>query len=456
MRRRALEIILRWENEGIFLSRLLRRDLGNDDEPRDRALLTELVYGPVRWRGTLDAILRAYAPRGLESLKPKVLEILRQAAYQMLFLDRIPVSAVVNEAVSLAGMTFPRQVTGFVNGLLRGLARGHSPVTSAEGLPPGQVFSPEEGRIFAFDREVFPESDPARALAHRFSHPEWLVKRWLARHGDETTRRILAAGNRRPSLSLRANTLRITAGELSARFEQAGVSHHKGPLESLMLDHHGRVEDFPGFAEGWFQVQDLASQTAGPLLDPQPGERVLDLCAAPGGKTTHIAALMEDRGEVVAVDVSRERSRRIHENIKRMGLTSVRVEVRDARTVPPGAEGSYDRVLVDAPCSNTGTLARRPEARWRILPEHLVDLPVVQLGLLRAAADLVREGGTIVYSTCSIEREENEAVVESLVAERGDVLLTQASEWLPSAEGDGGFVARLTRLEEGSPRGEKG
>ncbi len=452
IRRQALEMIRRWEKDGTFLSRLLRQKNSEEMEPRDRALLTELVYGPIRWRATLDQILMAYSKRGLKGVKPRLMEILRQAVYQIIFLDRIPNSAAVNEAVNLATKIYPKKVSGFSNGLLRSLARG---IKLVEETGPDEGSSQRPRNVLAlphgswlFDRDVFPdsESEPAKALAARFSHPEWLVNRWCTAHGVDQTKELLAANNRTPSVTLRFNRLKTTRETIQGKLTEAGIKFKPGTQpQAIILDHAGKIEDLPGFADGWFLVQDEASQAIAPLLAPQPGENILDLCAAPGGKTTHIAELTKDEGTLIALDTSEGRARKIRENADRLGLSSIRIRISNACQSTTSDEGKFDRVLVDAPCSNTGTFARRPEARWRIEPGHLGDLHQIQVEILDAALNAVKPGGRVVYSTCSIEPEENQQVIATITHQRKDVTVEHQDLWLPSSIKDGGFAAALTR-----------
>jgi 16S rRNA (cytosine967-C5)-methyltransferase len=452
IRKTAVETILACEREGRFLHRELDRRLRSLVlDPRDRALLRELVLGPVRRRGTLDAVLAAYAPRGLRGIRPRLLEILRQAVHQILFLERVPARAAVDEAVKLVREAFPDPMPGFANGLLRAVLRGAERREAAGADAPGRRTLPrEDGSAWVFDRDVFPDplASPAAHLAAKWSHPEWLVARWLGRLSPEETESLLAANDRVPALGLRANPLRASRDDLARRLAAAGIAARPvdGAPDSLVVaaGAAGPVEALPGFEEGLFVVQDPTAARVAPLLEPEPGRSYLDVGAAPGGKATHLAILARDGARIVAADPSAERLARVAENAARLGLRSIECVEMDGRDAGARFGPIFDGVLVDAPCSNTGTLGRRVEARWRLDPEDLVTLPDLQLALLIGAAGAVKPGGRLVYGTCSVEEEENEAVVRRFLAARpGFALASESTAWPHRGDGDGGYSAVL-------------
>jgi len=448
IRKTAVEIVLYCEREGRFLQKEIDRRLRSMVlDPRDRALLAELVLGPVRWRATLDAVLAAYAPRGIESRRPRLVEILRQGAYQLVFLSRVPAHAAIDEAVKLARAAFPDPIPGFVNGLLRAIARGVAPAAAAEPPPPPRrtLEPPSADGAIAFDRDVFPdpERDAAAFLASRWSHPEWLVARWLERFGRADSERLLRANASVPALVLRVNTLRTTREALSARLGARPVGDD-APDSLVLAEPTGPVAELPGFAEGEFAVQGPTAARVAPLLRPAAGKAYLDVGAAPGGKATHLAILAGDAARIVALDPSPERLMRVEESARRLGLRSIETVVADGREAAARFGAIFDGVLVDAPCTNTGTLARRIEARWRLVPDDLATLPRLQGELLSAAALAVKPGGRLVYATCSVEREENEDVVRAFLAARPEFRLDSEETTLPVAsERDGGYAAAL-------------
>lgn len=374
---------------------------GSDLSPRDRALFNALVFGVLRWRGRLDWIVAHFAKSGLRKIRPEVLNILRLGLFQMLHTDRIPVSAAVNTSVNLARDLKAPRLAGFVNGLLRNAARHH-----------GQVPFPDPAR------------DPVAALAARKSFPPWLVARWLERFGLEQTGRLCDAVNQIPALTVRANTLKTTRAQLAAALrtdaDQVAVSQ-RTPEALSLVGLKTPVARLQPFLDGWFQVQDEAAQLIGHLLDPQPGETVLDACAGLGGKSGHLAQLMADRGQLTAVDSQADKLERLRSDMQRLGVTIVDTAVRDLERPPdPAQHAAYDRVLLDAPCSGLGVLRRNPDSKWVLSKTNLAYYNERQLRLLKHAAPLVKPGGTLVYAVCSFEPEENEAVVEAFLKARPD------------------------------------
>lgn len=372
----AARVLLEAERRRRFVDEVLEEYRTGGLPRRDRALLTAIVFGVARHRRTLDWLIGRCARR----VHPEVRQHLRVALFQIRFLNRIPRRAAVHEAVELA-KGFGRRAAGFVNAVLRRAA----------------------------DLEL-PDH-----LGIRTSHPDWLLRRWKR---FPNLREILEADNAVLPLTARVNPLRAPPG-------------FGGPM--IVLE--GDPAEHPGFAEGYFTIQDETSMKAAPLLDPKPGERVLDLCAAPGGKTTHLAELMGDRGLVVAVDLP-DRIGRVREAARRLRLGCIRAVAADGTRV--AFREPFDAVLLDAPCSNTGVLARRPDARWRIREADIFRAAELQRRLLRNAVRLLRPGGRLVYSTCSLEPEENCVDVPGLRVLREETLY-------PTARASGGYLALCVR-----------
>jgi 16S rRNA (cytosine967-C5)-methyltransferase len=445
-RETALNVLLAAERSGRFVSDVAHRQIAETPlSPADRALVSELVHGVVRRRATLDAVVAAYSDTRLWRLDSRLLWVLRLAVYQMLFLTRIPPRAAVDEAVKLARRIGLGWLTAFANGLLRNVGRGLTPAgpLADRVAGPRHVIPIDTERTIVSARAVLPhpEKDLTAFLAAAYSYPEWLVARWLARFEDAAARALLAAGNERLPLHLRVNRLRTTRDELIARLTAAGLQARPSELPDAieLAAPHQAVTDLPGFAEGLFYVQDLTAMQAAPRLRPQAGERLLDLCAAPGGKTTHLAELMGNQGAIVASDASPDRLAQVEENAQRLGVTII-------TTVPPDqVAGEFDAVLLDAPCTNTGVLARRAEARWRLSDEALAAAVDQQRHLLDAAAARVRPGGRLLYSTCSIEPEEDRAQIDAFFARHPDFALLEDDLFLPTPTHDGGYLALLGR-----------
>jgi 16S rRNA (cytosine967-C5)-methyltransferase len=399
------------ESRNAFADRLLETlpDRAGLDA-RDRALVTELVQGTLRWQRRVDWALGRVSRRPLGDLPPWLRALLRLTAYQLGFLDRIPPWAAVHEGVELAKRRRPPGAAAYLNGVLRTLA--------AEPRP-------------------WPEptaEDPVEALALRASQPTWLVRRWWARHGPDEAAALALAMSAAPPLTVRANTLRASAGVVADALRRAGVGAvaTRFAPEGLALDRAGDLRELGPLRDGVVTVQDEASMMVGHALGPRPGETVADVCAAPGTKSTHLAALMGNEGRIVAADPHPGRLALLRDACVRLGATIVEPRLADARALAGSLGPVCDRVLVDAPCSNLGVLRRNPDAKWRRRPEDLAALADAQLAILDAAAALVRPGGVLVYATCSLEPEENEAVVAALRARRSDLVPDPLPASLPS------------------------
>jgi 16S rRNA (cytosine967-C5)-methyltransferase len=364
----------------------------------------------------------------------------------LLLLTHIPPHAALNETVALADAVGIPRAKGFINGVLRALVplltQHETGTFGADALPlPGGVYR-------TLGRAVLPDpaASPVEYLSQAFSLPIWLADRWLKRFGWEECLRLGFWFAGAAPLTLRINPLRCRRDEfLRDVGEQAEAGSHP---QSVRWRTHAPVADIPGYAEGYFVVQDETAMNVATALAPRAGEHVLDLCAAPGGKTTHLAELMGNEGRVLACDVAASKLAPLQETCRRLGLTIVETKVVNAGPDwPTDLVGPFDAVLVDAPCSNTGVLGRRPEARWRLKPADLRHLALLQIRLLRQGCALVRPGGRVVYATCSIEPEENRRVVDAFLKDEPALLLEADEEALPGCPADGGYWARLRRRQ---------
>lgn len=388
-----------------------RRALTDD---RDRALAADIVTGTMRWLRSLDFLIDHFAKRPIRRLDPEVVTILRLSIYQLLHLDRVPASAVVDDAVDLTRAARKPSATGFVNAVLRAILRQRHRLP----LParPGTA-SREAQRAY---------------LGITHSHPDWLVDRWLTRYGFDAAEAWTRFNNETPALTLRVNTLRATVDEARRALAEDGVETGRASYapDGLRVT-SGNPLRRP--ADGLVFVQDEASQLVPLVVAARPGEHVLDLCASPGGKTIAMAAAMRDSGVIVASDVRPRRMDLLRQTVQASGARAIHV-VRVARAGPLPFRAVFDRVLVDAPCSGLGTIRRDPDIRWRRREADLPRLAVQQLELLARAAATVREGGRLVYATCSSEPEENDEVVGAfLAATAGFRLVDLAAERLPPA-----------------------
>jgi 16S rRNA (cytosine967-C5)-methyltransferase len=440
----AGEILSKVDSRKAYADVLLDQTLKTKSlDERDRALLTELVYGTLRWRGKIDAQLSRHLHRPLATSDPLIRNLLRLTCYQLFFLDKIPDYAAVNEAVELAKLHGRRKTAGFVNGVLRSVIREKNGNT----VPPIRDESME-------------------SLAAEYSHPEWLVRRWNEQFGVAAAKSLMRANNERAPLALRVNLLRCTRDDLLQRFSESGVVATPSSCspQGVCVQSAGAVEKLPGFGEGLFQVQGESSQLIAHLLAPSPNERILDACAAPGGKTTHVAELMKDNGEIVAIDKSASGIEKIRANVARLGIKSLRLHVADAAREPsPSLRGPYDRILVDAPCSGLGTLRAHPEIKWHRDERDIARLRALQSQILDRIAAYLKPGGILVYSTCTLTREENDGNVESFLDRHSEFELQDAARYLPDEakhmirekyfealpqrdNTDGFFAARLSRI----------
>jgi 16S rRNA (cytosine967-C5)-methyltransferase len=444
IRKFAVDILVRVDIDkayaDILLDQVLQRGSASE---KDRSLLTEIVYGTLRWRGRLDFYLKQLTRRPLEKTDPFIRNLLRITLYQIDFLDRIPEYAAVNEAVNLAKAHGGSRVSGFVNGVLRNFIR-----TKKTTVPP----DPTTGGI--------------TALAGYWSHPEWLIRNWIDYLGSSDIVPLLAASNCQAPLVLRANNCRTVREALLTAFNAHGIEASPAiwSPKGIRIHSHMPVDQLPGHQEGLFQVQGESSQLVTYILDPHPGENILDACAAPGGKTTHVAEFIGDRGQVTAVDPSANGIVKINENTTRLGLKSIRT-IRGDMTKPvvDGQRSTYDRILVDAPCSGLGTLRSHPEIKWNRDVSDLTRLHCLQGKILAQAADNLKSDGILVYSTCTLSAVENENVVEEFLQRHREFVLEDAANFLPDQakqlvrgkyfmalphrhDTDGFFAARLRRV----------
>jgi 16S rRNA (cytosine967-C5)-methyltransferase len=393
-----------------------------DESGRDEALLHELVKGTLRWRGRLDHVLDRVVHIGLSQVQPWVKNVLRMGAYQVMFLDRVPPHAAVDESVKLAHKYGHPGTAGLVNSVLRRLV--------------------EEK-----DAIEIPGGDDVASLSVWGSHPAWLVERWLARFGADATRELMLANNRAARVGLRVNLLKGTRDQLIGRLADEGVRAVPATLspDLVWLETPHPPARLKVFRQGFATVQDESEALVARLVGPQTHERLLDLCAAPGGKSTHLAELMGDEGEVWAVERAPERAQSLEMTVERMGTHSIHVVRGDGRTYT--FPMPFDRILVDAPCSGLGVLGRRADARWRKGPEVLREMPPIQLELLSAAGRRARPGGVLVYSVCSFEPEETTILVERFLRQNPSFVLESASGIVPDAVVDEqGFMSVLPHV----------
>ncbi len=419
--------VLQARREGEFTETLLEQALDPAKtriSALDRGLCQELVYGVVRRQATLDWLI-AQKTEGRQQ-NAGIQNLLRLGLYQIFWLDKIPPHAAVHETVELAKREGHGPKAGFINAVLRGYLREFDATKKA--LADLKTSNPALG----------------------FSHPQWLVEKWQKRFGDERTRQLLEWNNTPPRTFARVNTLKTDAGKLIERWREENVEYDFArqsflPENTMFeLKAHPPLATLPSFRDGWFYIQDPSTLLAPLELAPRAGETILDLCAAPGGKTTFMAQQMSNEGKILACDVAEDRLKLIQENCQRLGVTCVEAIQNSKLRIPTSR---FDKILIDAPCSNTGVLRRRVDLRWRVSPEEILRLQQAQLDLLKLAAPMLKPGGILVYSTCSLEPEENTVVLQEFLRAHPDFKLERERELLPFTDhADGAFVARLKVL----------
>lgn len=411
-RKAAIDILCTWQRNKLPIELVSEQGLaGFVGDPRDRQLVWSLVWGVVRQLRYLDWVISQFSKHPLSKMKPLTLQALRVGVFQLLLLDRIPASAAINETVkALQEARQPRWLTGFVNGLLRNVDRQRAGLTAAAG------------------------NDLAAGI--RYSHPDWLVKRWQARYGADRAEDLCRVNNQLPVLTLRVDSALVEIPEYIHNLLEMGIraeAGHYAPSAVSLPDYRGPVSALPGFEQGWIQVQDEAAQLASMLLAPFGEGDYLDGCAGLGGKTTHIARLLHPASRLVAVEPSQHRRTLLEENLGRLRLAErvdvVAGELNDLRD----KSESFQGVLLDAPCSGLGVVRRHPDIRWNRTEVDLRRYQAKQLDLLNTAAGLLQPGGVLVYVTCSMEPEEDEQVVDRFLATHPGFVLTDGGDHLPAA-----------------------
>jgi 16S rRNA (cytosine967-C5)-methyltransferase len=438
VRGQAVKILNRVERTDAYLERLLDNEMRNPElSGADKALLYEIVHGVIRWMGRLDWVLNGFYKGQFSKAIPNLKNGLRVALYQILFLDRIPDFAAVNEAVEFVKKLQGQKPADLTNAILRNIIRSKNAI-----------------------RYPDPAEDLPGYLAAYYSHPSWMVKRYLERFGRAETEKLLLANNEKPYLTLKINALKVKPEQFKALLDSVNLKYLPGKYlpEFFKLQNLTNITAWEYFSKGYFNIQDESAGLACKLLDVKPGMRVLDLFAAPGGKSAYMAGLMQDKGEIVAVDKYDSRLKILSKNLERLGIKSIKPVASDALEF---SDRAFDRVLADVPCSGTGTLSKKPDIKWK---KDLLDLRKifdVQMKFLEKASTLVKPGGILVYSTCSIEPEENNDIVQKFLSANSKFKLLSAADQFPAdliEEGciqtlphkhsmDGAFAAKLYRLE---------
>ncbi len=433
----AIKILSRVERTDSYLEKLLDHELRYLElSVQDKALLFEIVHGVVRWQGRLDWILSGFYKGQFSKAIPILKNALRVALYQILFLDKVPEYAAVNEAVEFVKRLHGQKPADISNAVLRNIIRNKNSL-----------------------RYPDPAANLLGYFSTYYSHPTWMVRRWMSRFGIDFTVALMQANNERPSLTLRLNTQKISIEECKLLCDSVNIKFQPGKFlpDFIKIVSQANILQWQYFVEGYFTVQDESAGLACRLLDPKPGMKVLDLCSAPGGKSAYIANLMNNTGEIVSVDRFDARLNILRKNLDRLGITIVRAIEKDALEFN---EGMYDAALIDAPCSGFGTLSKKPDIKWKKELLDIQQLSILQLDLLNHTAKMINPGGILVYSVCTIESEETTGVLYKFLADNPEFAIEPADQFVSpdvvDANGcvqtypnihkiDGAFSARLRK-----------
>lgn len=412
IREEVYQSLLRINYEGAY-SNLEVKNVSGNHKDADRRLYLRIVYGSLQNQMGLDYLIEKQSGRTTKKIQKEVLEILRIAYYQLYFLDRMPAYAIVNESVKLVEKIKPK-AKGFVNGVLRNEVR--------------QI--EKEGCQWEF----WEIKDPLKQMSIKYSMPSWIIKKYIAVFGPDKTRAIFAASQGEPPFTIRCNTLKISPEDLKIELESLGVDVRQGEyspasmhLKNLGVFHH-RIQDSKLYQEGFFAIQDQGAMLAVEALDPQKNDQVLDICAAPGGKTTYLSQLMANQGKIIARDIYPSRLALIDVLTKRMDFTNIIVEERDGLHVAKEDKERFDRILLDAPCSGLGVFRRKPEIRYQMNEKAIQELIILQENLLENALYSLKTGGFLLYATCTINQDENEKQIEKLFSKNNNLLLMNIHE----------------------------
>ncbi len=455
----AAAALNRFDTKKGYITTILNDLLHQTDETQ-RA--TDLVFGTIRNRIIIDDVITRFADCPVERIQSKLLNIIRVASFELIYCPQTTEYSIVNEAVNIAKKLAGKKQTSFVNAVLRQITRHiENRRASLSQVEPRKTLPQDLSTGCQFDMDILPdpEDSPLDYLNLAFSLPKWLVVDWLNEFGRESARLICFASNRRPSIYIRPNALKTTAEEIAEKFRKAGVDFDLVPIvipakagiqksndtddSMIRLKSPRAITELPGFKQGLFTVQDITASLLVRILQPQSGWEILDLCAAPGTKTVQLAELTEDSAKIIATDIDPQRLKSVKENIARLGIT--RVDVLPYEEI---LNSKFDCVLLDVPCSNTGVLAKRVEARYRINPKAIEKLAKTQNDLLGTAAKMLKPKGKIYYSTCSIQKAENSERVKGFLRQNPAFELESELLTLPAADGfdhDGGYVAIITR-----------
>lgn len=420
-RETALKALYRIDKEDAYSNIALDEELKQNYKKlssKDIGLISQIVYGVTTWKLTIDTIIEKYSKIKLKKISPWIINILRMGIYQIIFLDKIPKSAAVDESVNLAKRYGHKTSSGFVNAILR------------------KVDKKDYEDLFKIENET-------EKISKTQSMPIWLVEKFIEEYGVVKAEEICKNLNLKPEISVRVNKLKITKEELKQKLENKEILVKQGKIEDfLILKNIKNIEEMEEFKQGLFTVQDESAGLAALTLKPKKGEKVLDACSAPGGKTTHLAEIMENDGIIDAWDIYEHRLKLIQQNYERLGIKIINTKIQNAEN-PQIENEEYDKILLDVPCMGIGVIKRKPDIKWHRKKEDVDKISKIQLNILEKCSKLLKSGGELVYSTCSILKEENEQLIENFIKNNQNFEILTTINILPNEEQDGFFICKL-------------
>lgn len=422
----ALKILYKIDKEKAYSNIALNEEIKENRkklEEKDIGLISEIVYGVTTWRLTIDEIIKKYSKIKIKKISPWILNILRMGIYQIIFLDKIPKSAAVNESVNLAKRYGHSSSSNFVNAILRKVEKSDY-------------------------KEFFQIDDNIEKISKTTSMPIWIIEELLKNNNIETVEQICKNSNLKPKITIRINNLKTNKKEIEQKLKGKNIEYKETEYEDfLIFEKIKNVENLDLFKEGLFTIQDISAGQTAKILNPQKGEYILDACAAPGGKTTYMAEIMENEGQILAWDIYEHRTKLIEENAKRLGIEIIKTEVKDASIYNEKLKEKFDKILLDVPCLGIGVIKRKPDIKWQRNIEDIKKITNIQVKILENCSRYLKKGGELVYSTCSILKQENENTIFNFLKENDtfDIVENSMTNILPDNEKDGFFICKLKK-----------
>ncbi len=422
----ALKILYKIDKEKAYSNIALNEEIKENRkklEEKDIGLISEIVYGVTTWRLTIDEIIKKYSKIKIKKISPWILNILRMGIYQIIFLDKIPKSAAVNESVNLAKRYGHSSSSNFVNAILRKVEKSDY-------------------------KEFFQIDDNIEKISKTTSMPIWIIEELLKNNNIETVEQICKNSNLKPKITIRINNLKTNKKEIEQKLKGKNIEYKETEYEDfLIFEKIKNVENLDLFKEGLFTIQDISAGQTAKILNPQKGEYILDACAAPGGKTTYMAEIMENEGQILAWDIYEHRTKLIEENAKRLGIEIIKTEVKDASIYNEKLKEKFDKILLDVPCLGIGVIKRKPDIKWQRNIEDIKEITNIQVKILENCSRYLKKGGELVYSTCSILKQENENTIFNFLKENDtfDIVENSMTNILPDNEKDGFFICKLKK-----------